>query len=122
MCKPVHECRCADCQQAQPHPNQALHRQMNAVLARLDEQQRRWIAGLEAIRLGHGGIRTVTQITGLDAKTVSRGWQEVATELQGRPQGRVRLPGGGRPRTEKKPVTSSSVSTPNSKIKLAVTR
>lgn len=122
MCKPVHHCRCADCLQAQPHPNQALHRQMNAVLARLDEQQRRWVAGLEAIRLGHGGIGKLTQITGLDAKTVARGCQEVQAELQGRPKGRVRLPGGGRPRTEKKPSTSSSDCVSSSKSIPAVTR
>lgn len=102
MCKPLHECKCADCQQADSHPNQSLHRQMNALLVRMDEQQRRWVAGLEAIRLGYGGIRKVVQITGLDAKTVARGRQEVEAELEGRPKGRVRLPGGGRPRTEKK--------------------
>lgn len=122
MRKPVHECTCADCQQTEPHPNQSLHRQMNAVLARLDEQQRRWVAGLEAIRLGYGGIRKVMQITGLDTKTVARGRQEVQAELEGRPKLRIRLRGGGRPRTEKKPSRSSIGCAPSSKTTSAVTR
>ena len=32
---------------------------MNMLLSRLDEQQRRWYAALEATRLGHGGDQLV---------------------------------------------------------------
>ena len=44
----------------------------------------------------------VSEITGLDEKTIQRGQQELSSELAGRPDDRVRLPGAGRPCTEKK--------------------
>ena len=31
-----------------PHPDQERHRQMNLLISRLDEQQRRWYAALES--------------------------------------------------------------------------
>ena len=71
-------------------------------MSRLDEQQRRWYAAVEANRRGHGGQKVVSQITGLDEKTISRGQQELSLDLTGRPEDRVRLPGAGRPLTEKK--------------------
>ncbi len=98
----VHICQCSHCQQEAAHPDQALHRQMNLFLSRLDEQQRRWYVAMEANRVGHGGARLLSQITGMDEKTIRRGQQELATELVGRPTDRVRLPGGGRPPVEKK--------------------
>jgi hypothetical protein len=98
----VHQCECAQCRQAIPHPDQARHAQMNMFLSRLDEQQRRWYVALEADRLGHGGERLLAQITGLDEKTIRRGREELAAGLADRPSERVRLPGGGRPLVEKK--------------------
>jgi hypothetical protein len=95
-------CHCPHCQQDGEHPDRALHSQINLLLSRLDEQQRRWYAALESNRIGHGGDRLVSQITGLDAKTIRRGRAELAAALQDRPRDRVRLPGGGRPRLEKK--------------------
>lgn len=79
-----------------------IHHQISVVMSRLDEQQRRWYAAVEANRRGHGGIVLVSQITGLDEKTIRRGQQELATDLTERPQDRIRLPGAGRPNTEKK--------------------
>jgi hypothetical protein len=75
---------------------------MNLFLSRLDEQQRRWYDALEAERIGHGGEHLLSQITGLDEKTIRRGKKELAAELANRPADRVRLPGGGRPPREKK--------------------
>jgi hypothetical protein len=75
---------------------------MNLRLRRLDEQQRRWYVAVESNRIGAGGDRLLAQITGLDEKTIERGRQELAGELSERPEQRVRLPGGGRPRAEKK--------------------
>jgi hypothetical protein len=75
---------------------------MNLLLSRLDEQQRRWFAALEAQKVGHGGIRLLSQITGLDEKTIVRGQQEMQEQLTTRPAERIRQPGGGRPATEKK--------------------
>jgi len=84
------------------HPDRVLHEQMNLLVSRLDEAQRRWYAAVEANRLGHGGARLVAQITGLDEKTVRRGQEEVAGSLADVPVKRQRRPGGGRPPVEKK--------------------
>ena len=98
----VHACQCPTCQGDTPHPDQALHRQMNVLLSRLDEQQRRWSAALEAIRLGHGGEHLMSQITGCDPQTIRRGRRELVSDLSERPAEGVRTPGAGRPRAEKK--------------------
>jgi hypothetical protein len=67
----------------------------------LDEQQRRLFAGLESLRLGRGGDRRIAELLSLDVHTVGRGRKALADwDLQ---VDRVRRPGGGRPRLEKKP-------------------
>ena len=99
--KPVHKCQCPNCQQADDHPDKELHRQMNLLLSRLDEQQRRWYVALEAKKLGHGGATLMSQITGMHVDTIRRGRRELDAQLQDRPADRVRLPGGGRPPVEK---------------------
>lgn len=98
----IHVCQCPDCSQSGDHPNRTRHQQMNLLLSRLDEQQRRWYAAVEADTLGHGGIRLLSQITGMDEKTIARGQQEMVEQLRTRPADRVRQPGGGRPAAEKK--------------------
>jgi hypothetical protein len=98
----IAQCHCPRCQQDGDHPDRALHAQMNLLLSRLDEAQRRWYAALEAQRLGHGGDRLVAQITGLGEKTIRRGRAELAASLADCPDERVRRPGAGRPLTEKK--------------------
>lgn len=97
----VHDCGCADCL-AGEHAEREDHRQLNLLLSRLDEQQRRWVAAREAMRLGHGGFQRIAQITGLHPETIRRGRDELNDQLRDRPIGQVRLPGGGRPRVEKK--------------------
>ena len=97
----VHDCGCAACR-AGEHPQRDDHRQLNLLLSRLDEQQRRWLAGREALRLGHGGFQRIADITGLPPETIRRGRDELEDELRHRPADRVRLAGGGRPRVEKK--------------------
>lgn len=98
----IHPCQCEMCQAGSDQATLGLHRQMNLVMSRLDEQQRRWYAAVEANRYGHGGIKLVSQITGLDEKTINRGQSELADDLAERPHERVRLAGAGRPSTEKK--------------------
>ena len=98
----VHQCECAQCQQNFAHPDQQLHQQINLFFSRLDEQQRRWFAALQATQVGQGGNRLVSNITGLSLKTIRRGRHELAQALANRPLNRVRLPGGGRLPTEKK--------------------
>ena len=69
----------------------------------LDEQQRRLFAGLESIRLGHGGDTLLGDFLGLDAHTVARGRQQLLDRnVVG---GRARRQGGGRQATEKKRQT-----------------
>jgi hypothetical protein len=96
------QCGCPLCQEPGDHPELSWHRQLILVISRLDEQQRRWVAAMEANRLGWGGETLVAQITGLDEKTIRRGREELATALVDRPMDRVRLPGGGRPAAEEK--------------------
>lgn len=68
----VHPCECSRCQQETAHPEQALHRRINLLVSRLDEQQRRWYVTMEAERVGPGGDELLSQITGLDPKTIER--------------------------------------------------
>lgn len=95
-------CQCPRCQAGEAHPERVLHEQMNLLLSRLAEPQRRWYAAVEANRLGHGGVRRVAQITGLDEQTIRRGQTEVAGSLADVPITRQRRPGSGRPPVEKK--------------------
>ena len=68
----VHLCQCPHCQKEAP---QLLHQQMNLLLSRLDEQQRRWYAAVESNRIGRGGDQLISQISGLDVQTIRRGRQ-----------------------------------------------
>jgi hypothetical protein len=70
----------------------------------LDEQQRRLFAGLESIRLGHGGDTLLGDFLGLDVHTVARGRQQLLE--QNVLSGRTRRRGGGRTPLEKKTTTS----------------
>src|SRR6266478_5770224 len=66
----------------------------------LDEQQRRLYAGLQSLRLGHGGDRQLAEFLNLDTHTVARGRQQLLD--QDVTFARVRKIGGGRQRAEKK--------------------
>ena len=69
----------------------------------LDEQQRRLFAGLESMRVGHGGDTLLGDFLGLDVHTVARGRQQLLNRnVVG---GRTRRVGGGRIATEKKRQT-----------------
>jgi hypothetical protein len=105
--KDVHRCQCPQCLAPEPHPDQGIHRQMNLLLSRLDEPQRRWYAAVESAKLGHGGDRFVSRVTGRHVDTLRRGREGRAASLDDRPSDRVRLPGGGRPALEKKSPQSS---------------
>jgi hypothetical protein len=95
-------CPCRRCRACPGHPEAAYHRDLRALLPRLAEPQRRWLAALEARRLGFGGTRQVASITGLDEKTVRRGRREMAAAFADVPPRRQRrrpaAAGGGRPR------------------------
>ena len=93
----VRRCRCPTCQSDEPHADQVLHHQLNLLFSRLDEPQRRWLAALESRKVGHGGDRLLSLITGLHATTIRRGREELDAGLRDRPTDRVRRPGAGRP-------------------------
>ena len=60
----IHQCECEVCQQSGNHPEKEHHHRMNVFFSRLDEQQKRWYAALEVAKLGHGGQKLVSQISG----------------------------------------------------------
>ena len=67
--------------------------------ALLDEKQRRLYAGLESLKLGHGGDQRIAELLGLDPGMVARGRRELlAQDVEAE---RVRRKGAGRPRTKK---------------------
>ena len=103
----VHQCQCPHCLGPDHHPDRQIHRQMDLLLSRLDEQQSRWYAAVESAKIGHGGDRLMARITGLHVDTIRRGREELAVSLADRPSDRVRLPGAGRPALEKKSPRSS---------------
>ena len=97
----LHVCTCATCQH---HPQSALareHRRINRLVAAADERTRRLLVGFLAQQHGRGGVTRFAQITGLDRNTIARGQRELQ---RGHPRAshRVRRPGAGRPRAEKK--------------------
>ena len=66
----------------------------------LDEQQRRLYAGLESLRLGHGGDSRLAALLGLDVHTVARGRHQLLE--QHALSDRVPQTGAGRKPPEKK--------------------
>lgn len=65
----VHSCQCPNCQAAQDHGDRKRHHQINLLMSRLDEQQRRWLAALESQKVGHGGDTLLALVTGLHVDT-----------------------------------------------------
>ena len=81
--------------------------QVNLVFARLNEQQRRLVAGLLSKSVGWGGDTQLALVTGLDPQTIKRGRDELDNDLKDCPVDRIRREGAGRPRVEKKIPPSS---------------
>lgn len=97
----VHKCCCHECIE-QPNGEIALlHTSINRLVAALDERHRRQFAGLLASQFGHGGIRSLSNITGLHRETISRGKREIEG-ANAALDGGIRAPGGGRHQVEKK--------------------
>lgn len=66
----------------------------------LDERQRRLYAGLEAIKLGHGGDTQIADLLGMDVGTVATGRRQLlAGDVE---TDRIRRTGGGRKPAQKK--------------------
>jgi DNA-binding phage protein len=105
--KQIHRCRCRGCRSRTNAELVAYHRAINRVMAELDERSRRLFAGILARQCGHGGIQQVAEITGLSRMTIRRGLRE-SERGQAEVSDRVRRPGGGRKRVEKKLLACGS--------------
>jgi hypothetical protein len=88
---------------ALPEPD-AMHDELKAAIilffSLLDEKQRRLYAGLESLKLGHGGDRRMAKLLGMGVGAVARGRRELMerdVEVD-----RVRRDGAGRKLVEKK--------------------
>ncbi len=66
----------------------------------LNEKQRRLFAGLESLKIGHGGDKKVSLLFGMDPHTVAKGRSELLSESINIE--RIREKGAGRIPTEKK--------------------
>ena len=98
----VHRCACASCQ-ADSDPQLArYHHQINLLLSRMSEPQRRWYVASLANQPNAPSISELARITGLDHKTITLGRHELAADLLDHSPTRQRRPGGGRHRAEKK--------------------
>lgn len=97
----IRQCGCLPCQQQLGSEVAGEHAAINRVVATLDERRRRLVVGCLAAQWGRGGITRLAQITGLSRNTIVRGQRELAPE-ESETAGRLRRPGGGRKRIEKK--------------------
>jgi hypothetical protein len=70
---------------------------LRRILETLNESQRRWLVGREAVRLGRGGIQRMIEESGLSKPTILKGIRELqSTKSLVHEEGRVRRAGGGR--------------------------
>lgn len=53
---------------------------MQYVYALLDEKSRRYYASVEAIKLGHNGIKYISDLFNISEKTLQRGIEELKKE------------------------------------------
>jgi len=99
--RPPHRCSCPACL-AHPRGGTArAHRDINRLLASLDERRRRLFVGFLARRQGRGAIRRLARITGLSRNTIRRGLREWRRPPAVPPH-RVRRRGGGGQPVEKR--------------------
>lgn len=78
-----------------------LSTEAKLLFSELNEKQRRHAAAFLSMMLGHGGQTLVSEVSGVDARTIRRGCKELENGLADSPAGRVRRTGAGRPRVKK---------------------
>ena len=67
------------------------------VLKALDEGQRRWLVGREALLRGRGGVQRMIEVSGMSKPTILKGMRELRERRELVPKdGRIRRLGGGR--------------------------
>ena len=72
-----------------------IEKQMQRYYQSLSEKDRRRYAGIEASKLGYGGISYISQVLGCHARTIKRGIEELKDE-KSMGEKSIRQPGGGR--------------------------
>ena len=77
-----------------PYPEE-IEIQMQRYYHSLSEKDRRRYAGIEALKLGHGGICYMSRVLGCDDKTIKLGMSELSDE-SGLHEPGIRRAGGGR--------------------------
>lgn len=97
----VRRCQCPECLAGDTWAKEN-HRLFNLLLERLDEDHRRWLVALESLKIGHGGDRLLSLMTGMHVETIRRGRRELSRSLEDCPPERIRRPGAGRPALKKK--------------------
>jgi hypothetical protein len=95
-----HCCPCSDCREQPDGDVAQQHRDINRLVATLDEKGRRLFVGFLARQHGRGGVAHLCRVTGLSRNTIRLGLAQL--DLPPERDGRVRRPGGGRPSVEKK--------------------
>lgn len=99
----VHACACDVCKAGIDPAIVRYHQQLNLLVSRLTEPQRRWFVATLSQQANGPSDRQLSLITGLDEKTIQRGRHDLADGLPDTlPLTRQRRPGGGRQRAEKK--------------------
>jgi len=76
-----------------PPFSEETEQRMRDFFRSLNERDRRRYAGLEAVRLGHGGISYISEVLGCDRKTISNGIDELLDPPDLDPS-RIRKKGG----------------------------
>ena len=76
--------------------DEKLKEKLSILLPSLNEKQKRLLVGAEAIVLGYGGIKFLSNLTGMSTNTISRGIREI--ENGDEDVSRIRSKGSGRKR------------------------
>ena len=75
--------------------SEEVENKMRVFFDSLNEKDRRGYAGIEAIKLGHGGQKYISSVLGCDPHTIMMGTNEINNDTE-TPEDRIRKLGGGR--------------------------
>jgi hypothetical protein len=75
--------------------SEEIEKQMKAFYDSLNEKDRRRYAAIEALKLGHGGQKYISDVLGCHFQTVMAGIAEITNGTE-TPKDRIRKPGGGK--------------------------
>jgi len=92
----IHACECPICHAASDPAVVERHHQIDVLLSRLTEPQRRCSIGFLSQEPASPGVRQWVLITGLARNTIRRGQRELAAGLSEVPPTHQRAPGAGR--------------------------